>query len=342
MLGARASKAAVMLLAVFVLASSKASFDTNSAEKSLVKRRVVYFVATDNDRARGYADFLQLTEAVRRTPGIDLSSVSLELLNVVGPGPEPAAKALETLSRQPPDVIVAASNFCLEAVLRTSMRVPVLFLTHPDPVELGHVKSLAAPGVDRTGFTFFSPVTAKHLETLHDAFPEVRRVGVIVDDYLPNAKWFTDDLRLAKSSLGLEIVLFRAKNIFALRRVLARSDASQMDAWYVPISDIMGDDYDEVVRSMRALHKPIIYSRVAAVAKGGTLAYEARLQDPFGVWARQLRLILAGVPAATIPIEQPQSFEIAINLDGSDDYAALRPTKAALKRATRIYGARVN
>jgi hypothetical protein len=55
-----------------------------------------------------------------------------------------------------------------------------------------------------------------------------------------------------------------------------------------------------------------------------------------------LRLILAGVSAATIPVEQPQSFEIAVNVDGSGEHRALRPSKAMLKRATRIVGALTN
>jgi putative ABC transport system substrate-binding protein len=332
------SQALLALFAVFVLAACGKAASDSVADGGIPKRRVVYFVATDYDRERGPSDFRRFVDAVRRTPGIDLAHVSLELVNVVGPGSEPAEKALESVSRHPPDIIVATSYFSLDAVLRTSMNVPILFMSHPNPVELGKVKSLAAPGVNRTGFTFFSPVTAKHLETLHDAFPSVRRVGAIVDDYLMNAKWFTDDLRLAEASLGIEIHMFRATNIAALRRFLSGADALRMDAWYVPISDITGDDYDDVIQTLRALRKPIVYSREDAVRKGGTLAYEARLQDPFGIWARQLRLILAGVPAGVIPIEQPQSFEIAVNLDGSEEYPALRPSKAILERATHIYG----
>jgi putative tryptophan/tyrosine transport system substrate-binding protein len=344
MLEARAIRVAMAALAVALLVGGgQAGFGSaNAPGAAQPPRRVVYFVATDNDRERGDRNFLEFTLAVERTPGIDLTKVSLELVNVIGLETDAATMALDALSRNPPDVIIATSQGVLEAVSRMSLHVPVLFLSHPDPVELGDVKSLAAPGVNRTGFTFFSPVTAKHLELLHDAFPKVRRVGVIVDDYLMHAKWFTEDLRLARTSLVLEVSMFRATDIVELRRLLATLHPDRVDAWYVPISQIMGKDYDEVVRSLRELHKPVVYSRVLAVEKGGTLAYEARLEDSFGIWARQLRLILAGVPAATIPIEQPQSFEIAVNLDGSNEYPALRPSKAILKRATRIFGGGVN
>jgi ABC-type uncharacterized transport system substrate-binding protein len=167
-------------------------------------------------------------------------------------------------------------------------------------------------------------------------------VGAVVDAYLMGAKWFTDDVHLAEASLGLEVTMFAAGNVAALRRVLATAQAARMDAWYVPVSEITSDDPDQVIALMHALNKPIVYSRVSAVLKGGTIAYEARLEDPFGIWARQLRLILAGVSAASIPVEQPQSFEIAVNLDGSREHRALRPSKAILKRATRIVGAPEN
>ncbi len=329
--------------AAFVLAACSVpeggGSDAGAASKAV--RRVVYFVASDKDRETGMRDFREFTRAVQRA-GIDTKDVSLELLNVVGPGAEPARRALAELARRPPDVLVATSQFCLEAVLHTPMHVPILFLSHPDPVALGDVVSLARPGVDRTGFTFFSPVTAKHLETLHDGFPSVRRVGAVVDAYLMGAKWFTDDVHLAEASLGLEVTMFAAGNVAALRRVLATAQAARMDAWYVPVSEITSDDPDQVIALMHALNKPIVYSRVSAVLKGGTIAYEARLEDPFGIWARQLRLILAGVSAASIPVEQPQSFEIAVNLDGSREHRALRPSKAILKRATRIVGAPEN
>jgi hypothetical protein len=69
------------------------------------------------------------------------------------------------------------------------------------------------------------------------------------------------------------------------------------------------------------------------------MAYEARIADPFRIWASQLLLILHGVDAATIPIERPSEFELALNLDAIAADKRLRPSKNIVERANVLFGA---
>ena len=70
-----------------------------------------------------------------------------------------------------------------------------------------------------------------------------------------------------------------------------------------------------VIHMMASTSKPVLYDRTSLVRDGALMSYEARIVDPFRIWANQLLLILDGVDAATIPVERPSQFELALNLD---------------------------
>jgi len=332
---ARRLRAGMILLVVALI--GPASGGPESVADVAKPKRVVYLLATDDNRiSHGYNGFLALCDAVRRRLGKDGQGVAFEFVSAVGEGDGPAIAAAERIVSERPDVIVATSNVALEAVKRWTRTIPVLFLTHADPVALGHVKSIVAPGANLTGFTYFIPIEAKDIETLVDAFPSVRHVGVIADDYLLHERTFLDQLQLAREKLSVTVQAFPASDIGQLRAVLRR-EARSFDGWLVPVSGIMTPGFDDVVREMQTTGRPVIYTRRLPASLGGSLSYEAIVAQATEIWARQIALILGGVDPATIPVEQPDAFDLAINIGTAQQDTALRPSKAILLRANRFY-----
>src|SRR6266567_5845268 len=78
------------------------------------------------------------------------------------------------------DVIVVTSTPAALAVKQATRTIPIVFTWAADPGGSGLVTSLARPGGNITGLSFFSPeLVGKRLELLKQAVPGVSRVAVL-------------------------------------------------------------------------------------------------------------------------------------------------------------------
>jgi len=78
------------------------------------------------------------------------------------------------------DVIVAGTDPVIAAVKRQTRSIPIVMASVSDPVGTGFVASLARPGGNITGTSMMSPeLSAKRLELLREAVPQLSRVAVV-------------------------------------------------------------------------------------------------------------------------------------------------------------------
>jgi putative ABC transport system substrate-binding protein len=106
------------------------------------------------------------------------------------------------------DVIVAAGQPTAQAAHDATQTIPIVMIASGDPVAAGLVKSLAHPGGNVTGLTYYATeLTAKRLELLREAVPSLTKIGVLANpavSYLP----FEKDTLKAGTALGLGARLF--------------------------------------------------------------------------------------------------------------------------------------
>src|SRR5262249_22748693 len=75
-----------------------------------------------------------------------------------------------------PDCILGHSTPVVTALMQATRTIPIVFVSVADPVGSGFVASMARPGSNMTGFTFFRPpITAKYLPMLKEMFPPLVR-----------------------------------------------------------------------------------------------------------------------------------------------------------------------
>src|SRR5438132_4685526 len=87
-------------------------------------------------------------------------------------------EAAAELARMKVDIIFATSSTESEPARRATSTIPIVFATHADPVGVGHVSSLARPGVNMTGLAMLQTgLTAKRLEILKETVPRATRFG---------------------------------------------------------------------------------------------------------------------------------------------------------------------
>ena len=154
------------------------------AQQSERVRRVGVLVSAgiETDQQAGVAIF---KEVLRELGWIDGRNVRVEV-RWAGGDPASARKDAEELVALPADVIMANGQLGLEALLRATRSVPIVFNNAVDPVGSGFIDSLARPGGNATGFVLFEYALAgKWVELLKQIAPTVSRVAVLRDVVLP-------------------------------------------------------------------------------------------------------------------------------------------------------------
>ena len=316
------------LSAALLLAASLAVADAHAPAPL-----VVYL----DDTPGGPAVAREIGAAVERKLGGAVRAPRIEVLAVDLSDKALTRDALaRELSRNPAAIIAGNSNATMVAQSLTR-DIPVIFGSREDPVALGFVRSLAHPGGNLTGMTYFVPVDAKRLELLHELAPRARRLGILID------RWWLDDgggravARAAHDRFAYDVELFRAETAAELARELAGARAKSVDAWYVPLTWLPYAQPEAVVAAFAATRRPAIYAAARFVEAGGLASYGEVISrsDIVELIASPLALVLQGVPAGDIPVERPKAFELAVNVAAARELGIVIPD-GVYKRANRV------
>ena len=235
-----------------------------------------------------------------------------------------------------PSAIIATNSETAAIAKAMTQDIPVVFGSRQDPVRLGLVKSLARPGGNLTGFTYYVPIDPKRFELLRDVAPNARRLGIIVDRWWLEESAGEDVLGAARE-LGFEPLTFLAETPGDLVRVMASAQARLVDAWYVPYTVLPFDNAADVVGILETSNKPVVYPSTSFVERGGLMSYQQLLplDESSRLIARMVALVLEGVSPSEIPIERPKSFALALNLAKARRLGIALPP-GLIKRADRI------
>jgi putative ABC transport system substrate-binding protein len=115
------------------------------------------------------------------------------------------------LVRDGATLIFTTAFISAQAAKAVTTTVPVVFVSGPDPVQLGLVASLNRPGSNLTGVTLFtSTVGAKRLQLLRELLPSATTFAFIVNPSNTRADSDIQEMETAARALGQQIVVAKA------------------------------------------------------------------------------------------------------------------------------------
>jgi len=234
------------------------------------------------------------------------------------------------------DVIIAMGGTpsALAAKSATST-IPIVFLVS-DPVASGLIASLARPGGNLTGVDMFTlELVAKRLELLCELVPQAKVLALLVN---PNT-WFAERLihnaREAASVKGVQLGIVKASTESEIDAAFATLDQLHADGLIV-VADPFLDGRQEQLITLAARHAvPVIYALREFAVAGGLISYGASFTATFrlaGVYAAK---ILNGAKPADLPVQQPTTFELVVNLKTAKALGLTIPP-AILARADEV------
>jgi putative tryptophan/tyrosine transport system substrate-binding protein len=217
-----------------------------------------------------------------------------------------------------PDVVIAGPELQLRALQKLTDTVPIAGMSE-DMVDEGLVTSLAHPGGNITGISLLSPeLDGKRQDILIEAVPEARRIGAMADARVTPA-FHVQSLQHAAKSRGIEVLVFRVGAPDQIASAIDAAKASGVEALNflaTPLFSIPGAQNNLfVMERVNAARLPAIFQwPETAEEAGAILAYGPRFVDIFRQRARIAVKILRGEKPANIPVQQPDKFELVINL----------------------------
>ena len=213
-------------------------------------------------------------------------------------------------------------------------RIPVVFMGEIDPVSRGLVPSLAHPAGSMTGIANLdAELGDKRLEILREILPAMKRVLLPYDATEPAFAQLLQRYRAAARRLGITLVETPLRNQDEARAAVAEIGKGQVDAIVAPrwlTLNIPGFMLQAAAR--RAA--PTMFSDAYFVEQGGLVSYAANTTDVGRQAARLVDRILKGARPADLPVEQPTTFELVINLKTAEALGVKIPP-AVLLRADR-------
>jgi putative tryptophan/tyrosine transport system substrate-binding protein len=235
------------------------------------------------------------------------------------------------------DVLVTAGNPAALAAKQATSSIPIVTANGPDPVELGLAASLARPGGNVTGVTSISSeLSAKRLGMLKELIPHVSRMAALWDRAARGSALNVRDTEVAARSLGI-----------ALQSVAVRADPRDYDTAFV---DMKRDGAGAVIvvqssaffagypriSDLAIKHRlPSVGGSKEYPEAGGLISYGADYPDLFRRAAVFVDKILKGAKPADLPVEQPNKFELVINMKTAKALGLTIPP-SLLQRADQV------
>jgi putative ABC transport system substrate-binding protein len=241
------------------------------------------------------------------------------------------------LVRLPVSVLLAAggSPAALAAAGATST-IPVVFSGSPDPVGLRLVASLSRPGGNVTGMsTLTIELNAKSVELLKELVPKARSFA-----YFVNPANETSDKEGARAfqaalALGIELHVLKASTREDVDQGFQSLKNLAVDGVVVSPDPFFDSQRDRLV-ALAARHAvPAAYGWREYAVAGGLMSYGANIAESYRQAGLYVGRILKGEKPADLPVMQPATFALVINLRTADALGLQVPARL-IERADEV------
>jgi putative ABC transport system substrate-binding protein len=248
-------------------------------------------------RERGYIEGQNLAFVLRYAPG------------------DPAAvqAMLPELLSTPADLIVSSGPAI--QTMKAATGKSILFAISGDPVALGIAQSLSRPGRNFTGSTFLSlDVAQKRVELLRELIPDLRTLAVLSNTNHPGEQAEYEATKAAASTLSIGLAYVPFALGLELDRALERVRASGAGAMLVFPEGVTMVFRAKIAEFARAQRLPSMFGWREYCEAGGLMSYGANQRATYVRLATYADRLLRGERPGDLPIEQPTTFELIVNL----------------------------
>ena len=211
------------------------------------------------------------------------------------------------------DVIVVQSSAAISAAQNATTTIPIVMTSAGDPVRSGFVKSLARPGGNITGLSIMSGDTgAKLLELLRSVVPKLSRVAILTASATYGA--ISQSVQATAQKTGVKTLVAEASTPQEIENAFSMMVREKADAVIVGSPTTFAQQHRQIAELALKYRMPSMFQDRVTAENGGLISYGQKFTDFYERSATYVDKILKGAKPGDLPVEQPVSFELVVNL----------------------------
>jgi putative ABC transport system substrate-binding protein len=279
---------------------------------SAQETRRIYRLGVLHQLPRTAPQFAQLFDGLRREGFIEGRNLVIESRGFDSRSEQYRERAA-LIVNSGVDVLVCGGDLTIRAAQQVTRTVPIVGIAD-DMVASGLVASLARPGGNTTGVSILTTeLDGKRQELLLELVPGARRIAALFD---PDSKSATQIQVMvdAARARGLELLTYRVTSTKEIVSAIDEAHAAGAAVLNAMASVMINANRQVIIDRTAALRLPAIYQFPEAAEQGGFAAYGPRIEQVYRQLAVPVARLFRGERPQDMPVQQPTTFELLINL----------------------------
>jgi putative ABC transport system substrate-binding protein len=220
----------------------------------------------------------------------------------------------DELVRQKVDVIVTTTTLVAATAKHATTTIPIVMITSADPVGAGVAASLAHPGGNVTGFTTNSTeVVGKRIQLLREIVPKAKRIAVLIWKETITKQLFVEATQAAARKMNVALVIKEVSTPAELEGMCAAMRREGAQALIVQQNAFSLEHRERIAQVAARNRLPVMFES-RGPGEGGLMAYGPDLIEMRRRAAQYVDLIFKGTKPADLPIQQPTTYKLSIDL----------------------------
>jgi ABC-type uncharacterized transport system substrate-binding protein len=294
---------------------------------------VIGFLGVASPNAPYLAAFHQ---GLRETGYVERQNVSIEYRWAEGRYEQLPALAADLVDRKVDVIATSGGSASALAAKSATSTIPTVFITGGDPVADGLVTSLARPDGNLTGLGFMSnELMPKRLELLSELVPQADVIALLVNSNNPNTERTIRDMQEAARTKGVQLPILKAGTESEIDAAFATLAELHAGALFVGGNSFFTSRREQLVALASRHAVPASYELRAFTDSGGLISYGPSSTVAYRQAGAYVGQILKGAKPADLPVQQPTTFELVVNLKTAKALGLTVPP-SILARATEV------
>jgi putative ABC transport system substrate-binding protein len=225
------------------------------------------------------------------------------------------ALAADLVGRKVNVIVAGGGPPAVHAAKNATSTIPIVFSSSDDPVGDGLVVSLARPAGNLTGVSFLTAeLNPKRFELLSELVPHAKVIALLANPSIPITEHMIPAVQEAARAKGVQLHILRASTESEIDAAFASLIQRQAGALVVSADAFFFSRREQIVALAARHDVPAIYEVREYATAGGLVSYGPSLTAVFRQVGIYTGKILKGAKAADLPVVQPTTFELVINL----------------------------
>jgi putative ABC transport system substrate-binding protein len=243
---------------------------------------------------------------------------------------------VDDLVRRRVEVIaIGGGSVAALAAKNATSTIPIVFVGG-DPIALGLVATLARPGGNLTGVSLMNvELMPKRLELLSELVPQAKVIALLVNPSSANAERMIRDVQEAARTKAVQLLILKAATESEIDAAFATLIQQHTGGLVVSPDPFLISRREHLVALASRYAVPAIYPLSEFAAVGGLISYAASVADAFHLLGIYAARVLKGEKPADLPVQQPTTFELVVNLKTANELGLTVPP-SILARADEV------